>query len=138
MESVITIVSFIFIIGLIISPIVIIWRLKKQNNKYSLFSYLAIGIFTTAIITLGFAWWADRSDKLLLAHYGYNIEGMNETEFYGHVSPENIKRVKKLEASISGIGWPLKAIMTFVFYLPYLLIIYLLSYLIERRKKAYN
>lgn len=138
MENITAIVSFIFIIGLIINPIVIIWRLKKQNKKHSLLSYLVIGILATATINFGFSWWADTSDRILLAQYGYNSDGMNETEFYGKVTPENIKRVKELETSISGIGWPLKAMMTFFFYLPYLLIIYLISYLIEKRKRDYN
>ncbi|MBX9783922.1 MAG: hypothetical protein K2X48_11595 [Chitinophagaceae bacterium] len=138
MESIITIVSFIFIIGLIVTPVIIIWRLKKQNKKLSLLLYLALGVLTTTALTFVFAWWADISDKILLAHYGYNIDGMNETEFYGQVAPENMKKVKELVTSISGIGWPLKAMMTFVFYLPYLFIIYLISYLIERRRKAYS
>jgi hypothetical protein len=119
-------------------PILIIWRLKKQKKKHNLISYLVVGILTTATITFAFAWWANTSDKMLLAHYGYNINGMNETEFYGQVASENMKKVKELETGISGIGWPLKAMMTFIFYLPYFFIIYLISYLIERRKKTYT
>jgi ABC-type glycerol-3-phosphate transport system permease component len=96
-----------------------------------------VGIFLTAILTFLFAWWNYSSDLILLKHYGYDIEGMNETEFYGKVLPENMEKVKSIETSIMGIGWPLKAIMTFIFYLPYLIIIYIIYYLIEknRRKK---
>jgi len=43
-------------------------------------------------------------------------------------------RVKSLETSIMGIGWPLKAFMTFVFYTPFLLIVYFFSYLIGKNR----
>ena len=72
---------------------------------------MTIGILVTALLTLAFAWWSVTADEMLLAHYGYNIDGMNETEFYGKVAPENMERVKSLETSIMGIGWPLKAII---------------------------
>ena len=79
-----------------------------------------------------FAWWSYTSDLLLLKNYGYDIDGMNETEFYGKVLPENMDKVKSLEISIMGIGWPLKAILTFIFYSLYLLIVYIIMYFIER------
>lgn len=135
MEILIKIVSFILLIGLILTPILIIWRLNKLNIKYKFISYLVIGIVTTAVITLTFAWWVDKSNRILLDHYGYNIDGMNETEFYGQVSPENMVRVRSLKTSIMGVGWPLKAIMAFVFYSPYLLISYLIIYFIGKNRR---
>lgn len=87
------------------------------------------------IISFGFAWWADTSDLILLKHYGYDIEGMNEKEFYGKVAPENMDKVRSLETSIMGIGWPLKAIMTFIFYSPYILIVYGLTFFIGRKTR---
>ena len=99
---------------------------------------MTIGVFLTAILAFVFAWWSYKSDLILLKHYGYDIDGMNETEFYGKVLPENMDKVKGFETSIMGIGWPLKAIMTFIFYLPYLLIIYGATYLIGRKtRKVY-
>ena len=135
MEALITIISLSLLIGLISSPILIIWRLNKINIKFTFIYYLIIGIVATVFLTLSFAWWTNKSDKILLTYYGYNINGMNDTEFYEKVLPENIKRVKSLEISIMGIGWPLKAIMTYMFYSPYLLIVYLASYLLEKRKQ---
>ena len=88
---------------------------------------------TTASITLTFAWWADTSDQMLLEHYGYNFDAMNHTERFGKVSPDNMERVKSLEISIMGIGWPLKAIMTYVFYSPYLLIVYFITYFFRKK-----
>jgi hypothetical protein len=138
MEIITTIIDFILLIGLISIPILIIWRLNKVNIKYKFIAYLTIGIVITAVITLTFAWWADTSDRMLLAHYGYNIDGMNETEFYGQVSPENMERVKSLERSMMGIGWPLKAYMTYVVYSPYILMVYFASQLIRKARKKNN
>ena len=100
---------------------------------------MTIVILTSVIITLTFAWWTDKSNRILLAHYGYNIDGMNETEFYEKVLPENMERVKGLESSINGVGWSLKALMTLEFYSPYLMFSYLIIYLVGRsRKKNYT
>ena len=74
---------------------------------------------------------------MLLEHYGYNIDGMNDVEFYGNVSPENMERVKELERSIFGIGYPVKAFFGIVIFSPYLFVVYLVGYIfgIIRRKK---
>lgn len=109
-------------------------KTKQNKKKYKFISYLTIGLISTFLIILTFAWWAYTSDSFLLVHYGYNIDGMNETEFYGKVSPENMERVKSLETSIMGIGWPLKAFLTFTFYSPYLLVVYLVNYFIRKKQ----
>jgi hypothetical protein len=77
---------------------------------------------------LTFGWWTDYSDNKLLEHYGYNFDAMNDTERFANVSIDNMERVKSLETSIMGIGWPLKVMISYVFYLPYLLIVYLVNY----------
>ena len=71
---------------------------------------------------------------MLLAHYGYNIGAMNETERYGQVAAENLERVRSLETSVMGIGWTLKAMMGYIVYIPYLLIVYFVSKAIRPRK----
>ena len=81
------------------------------------------------------AWWSNKSDQILLSYYGYNIDGMNEAEFYEKVSEKKIERVKELQRSLMGIGWPLKAIMSYIYYFPYLLIAYLISYLVNKPRK---
>jgi len=85
-----------------------------------------------------FAWWADYSNILLLKHYNgyvYNPDSGGFQIEYDNVLPENLERVKRLEISVMGIGWPLKAIMSFVFYSPYLLIVYGVGQLIRRVKR---
>lgn len=121
--------------GLISSPFIILQKLLKQKNKYLFVSYLIIGIIISIILIVISAWWGYESNKILLTHYGYNFEGMNEIEDYKQVSAKNLVRVKSLETSMMGIGWPLKAIFLFIFYLPYLFITYFLFLLIEKITK---
>ncbi len=135
MEFLATAITLTLLVGLLISPILLLRFINRTNSKYKFVSYLIIGVLLTALLTIIFAWWSYTSDLLLLKHYGYDIDGMNETEFYGKVLPENLDKVKSLETSIMGIGWPLKAIMTFILYAPYLLIICFVTYVIGRRKR---
>lgn len=93
--------------------------------------YLVLGIIITAGITLTFAWRATYSDELLLSHYGYDLNAMNDLERYGNIKSEDLEKVKQIEISYFGIGWPLKAIMTYVFNSPYLLIVYLIRIIIK-------
>ena len=69
---------------------------------------------------------------MLLRNYGYNIDGINDIEIYRKVSPNDLEQIKRLETSIMGIGWHLKALFGYVFVIPYLLIIYLGKMLITR------
>jgi len=101
-------------------------------------TYLILGLVITAGITLTFAWWADYSDQLLLSHYGYDLDAMNDSERYGYVKSEDLEKVKQIEIGYFGIGWPLKAIMTYVFYSPYLLIVYLTGIIIRKMKQKRN
>lgn len=133
METIINIVSFILLIGLFLSPVFIVWRLNRLNVRYKFIIYLTICILTRAIIALTFGWWDNTSDQILLKHYGYNFDAMNDTERFGSVSSDNIERVKNLEKSIMGVGWQLKVIITYVFYSPYLLIVYLVTYLFSKK-----
>ena len=85
-----------------------------------------------------FAWWGYESNILLLKHYDgywYNPDSGGYQVEYEKVLPENIERVKILERSYLGIGWPLKAIFMFVFFSPILLVVYFLNNLIVKIKK---
>jgi hypothetical protein len=134
MEILIDIISFSLFVGLILCPILLLRQINKTKIKFKFITYLTLGLILTAIITFVFAWWTDTSDLILLRHFGYNIDGMNETEFYGKVLPENMDKVKRMEKSIMGIGWPLKAFLTFIYYSPYIFIVYFIVYLIGKKK----
>ena len=136
METLIFVISIILLIGLILSPILLFIKLRDSKLKH--LKYLILGLIITSGITLTFVWWANYSDELLLSHYGYDLNAMNDLERYGNIKSENLEKVKQIEISYFGIGWPLKAIMTYVFYSPYLLIVYLIGIVIKKMKIKRN
>ena len=134
MEKLITLVSFSLFVGILLCPILLFRKIKTTKIRYKLLTYLTIGLFLNAVIVFVFAWWSYTSDLMLLEHYGYNIDGMNEAEFYGNVIPENMDKVKSIQRSIMGIGWPLKAIFAFVFCSPWIIVVYFVFYLTDKIK----
>ena len=136
MEFLVIASNITLLLGLLISPILLIRFIQRSKMKYAFVSYLIIAVILSAFLITLFAWWTDTSDLLLLKYYGYNIDGMNATEFYGNVLPENLNRVKSLEKSIMGIGWPLKAILFFACFLPYLFFVYGVTYLIGKKTQS--
>jgi amino acid transporter len=134
MEKLITLVSFSLFVGILLCPILLLRKIRTTKIRYKFLTYLTIGLFLNAVIVLVFAWWSYTSDLMLLEHYGYNIDGMNEAEFYGNVIPENMDKVKSIQRSIMGIGWPLKAIFAFVFCSPWIIIVYFVFYLTDKIK----
>lgn len=132
METIIKIADLL-ILGLIIStPILLLLILQKLNTKRTFLIYLLIGVIVLGILIFTFSWWCDKSNMMLLRNYGYNIDGINDIEIYRKVSPNDLEQIKRLETSIMGIGWQLKALFGYVFVIPYLLIIYLGKMLITR------
>jgi len=135
METLITISNFLILGLIIIIPILILVILKRLKTKRTLIIYSLISLFVLGVLMLIFAWWSHESDLILLKHYGYNIDGMSDAEFYGNVSPENMEQVKSLETSIMGVGWPVKAIFGYLTFIPYLIFVYIGKIIIDRMKK---
>ena len=131
METLITISNFLILGLIILAPILILIILKRLKTKRTVIIYSLIGLFVLGVLMLIFAWWSYESDLILLKHFGYNIDGMSETEFFGNVLPENMDKVKRLETSVMGIGWPVKAIFGFVMTIPYLIFVYFGKALID-------
>jgi len=139
MEIFTKIISIILLLGLILVPIFLYIGIKKwHQSKFDFITYLVSGLIITAFLTLLFAWWTNYSNILLLKHYGgyvFNPDSNGYQVNYENVLLENLDKVKILEISVMGIGWPLKAIMTFEFYLPYLLVVYFIGQLIRKVKR---
>lgn len=132
METFIAIIDFLIFGLIVVTPILLLFFLKKLNIKNTYIYYFLIGLLVSGGIIYFFAWWTDKSNLILLEHYGYNIYGMNNVESYKEVLPENIEQVKKIEQSAMGIGWTLKAILGFVVLIPYLLLVYIGNKLLEK------
>jgi hypothetical protein len=138
METLITISNFLILGLIIISPILILIILKRLKIKRTVIIYSLIGLFVLGFLILIFAWWTDKSNMILLEHYGYNYNGLSDVERFQNVVQANLEKVKRLETSIMGIGWPLKAIFGFVMTIPYLIIVYLVKIMIDRLKHNKN
>jgi len=127
-----TVINFLIVILLILSPIVII-KVFRKNDTLS-FYFLLIGVLLTFFLTLLFAWWSDYSNQLILTSNGYNFEAIDESNAYKNVAPENLESSKQMIISMMGIGWPVKAVLTYIFYLPYLLLVFLINYFARKPK----
>lgn len=134
METLFNFTMLLFAAALILSPVFILRMINRGRIKYKFLVYISISLVTTLIIMVYFAWWSDESDTMLLRHYGFDDDGLNEPERFLNVSAENIERVKKIEKRGSGLGWPVRAIMSYVWFLPYLFIVYGVYYLINKIK----
>ena len=71
-----------------------------------------------------FSWWSNYSDLMLLEHYGYNMDAMNDVERYGNVLPENMNRVKQIEFSQFAFICPSAAFIAIIIFYPYLLVVF--------------
>ena len=141
MENLIHSISLILVIILIIFPSFLLYRLKKRYSEPIFAFYIVSGVLISCIFLLIVAWWGYFSCKILLSHYGYNFELMtSDAERLKNISAENLDKVKLLNHKRMGIGWPLKAIFGAIIYIPYLIIVYLLTFFYSkmRMKKNYK
>lgn len=129
MQFLIILINIILILGYLICPIFLAKMIIRYNFKYKFLLYIFLSFILTSIIIFIFSWWLYFSDTLLLSYYGYNINGINEREFYFNVQPQNLDIVKDIETRIMGIGWTLKSIILILILSPYLFVIYGLRFI---------
>ena len=137
MRVIIILLNFIILTGIIVFPSLLLRKLNRLNVKYKFIIFLVVGMFLTAILSILFAWWTHQSNIILLKKYNayvYNPDSGGYQVEYGKVSKNNISEVKVLETSIMGIGWPLKAIFMFTFFVPILFSMYIVNYVFEKDK----
>lgn len=138
MEILFTVFNFLLLILLVISPFFIIKVMKNFNLRYKFIIYLLVGSIISALQILFLSWWNYASELMLLRYYGYNFDGMNEIEYYKDVLPTNKENVKSIVLGVNGIGWTLKGILSYIFYLPYLLIAYALSSFLKKNRMIHS
>ncbi|WP_332023976.1 hypothetical protein [Kaistella sp.] len=100
--------------------------------------YSVSAILSTAVIALTLGWWTDYADRQLLEYYGYDFNAMSDSERFEKVSPGHLERVKSLQTGSMGIGWPLKVMLTYVFYTPYLVLVYLVTGLLKKGRAVHK
>lgn len=137
MEVLINVINLSILLIFILTPFYLIKRINSSKIKFKIITYLFLGLVVNAVICFAFAWWSDTSNEILLKHlngYIFNPDSGNYQVSYEQVLPENIEKVKSLETSIMGIGWPLKAIFMFVFYSPILIISFIVERVLKKNK----
>ena len=136
METLLILSKFLMLGLLIAFPFPLLNALGKRVGGIAYFlSYSLLALLILGVLMFVFAWWVDKSQMILLSHYGFDQEAWSEVERFEQVTQENIERVKSLHRSSLGIGWPLKAMIGYVMFTPYLFIAYLVSILIGRMKR---
>ncbi len=121
-----------------LAPVLLLVHLKKHKKSNGFIFYFIIGLVLLTLLITAFAWWSYKSDLILLKHYGYDINSVNHVELYQNVSPKNMERVKSLERSLTGIGWPLKVFFSFIYIVPYLFLVYYVNIALHKLKRNKN
>ena len=130
MELLTTVTILLLWLILFVLPILLYKIFTNRKCGFTLFLITSL-IIGGGVIILA-AWWSNYSDLLLLEHYGYNIDGMNHEEFYGNVATENLQKVQELERSISGVGWQVKAVLFYPYYILSVLFMFLIMRLVKK------
>jgi len=130
MEKLIICSNWLLFLLFLALPLITFRILELTRNKRTKNLMIIGGLIL--VITLPFiaAWWSDKSTEILLKHYNaltYSTDFETYIFSLKNVMPENINRVQKLESSYFGIGWPLKAITTLIFYIPAISAIYFIQ-----------
>ena len=133
MKSFIDCISFIFIAFVVIYPIFIVPFIK--DKKYLVILILAFFI-VDGILLLMFFGMDDYSTKWLMEYYGYDLDGMSESECYRNVKPGDRVMVEGMSSHIMGIGWPLRAVFAYVLIIPFQIILSFIEYYVIRHLKA--
>ena len=138
MEHFVTFTYFLIFVLIIVHPF-LVYRFLMKKNKVTFVKFILIYLATSTFICVISAWWmCEGGNNLLLKNYGITEYAIGEEERYQNVKPENIKRAKEIYESMFGIGWPLRAIMTYIFYLPYLIFGCLIYYFIQKKTQKHD
>lgn len=133
MKSFIDCINFIFISFIVIYPFLLVPFVK--NKKHSIFLILSIFVVDGIFLLLYFGL-DDYSTKWLMEYYGYNNDGMCESECYQNVKPSDRVMVEHMLTHIMGIGWPLTAVFAYVLLIPFQIVISFIEYYVIRHIKA--
>ncbi|QCX54380.1 hypothetical protein [Elizabethkingia sp. JS20170427COW] len=108
-----------FLILLIIIPIFIFKKLtfSIENKLAQITLTFALASLFSIFLTFIFTYYVEELSKnFILNKFGYNANGMNDSEYFQNVKPENVSELKEIRDSQMGIGWPLKAIFATAFF----------------------
>lgn len=133
MKSFIDSINLIFIVFIVIYPFFIVPFIK---DKIYLMILILSFIIVDGIFLLVYFGWDDYSTKWLMEYYGYDLDGMCESECYRDVKPSDRVMVEGMLSHIMGIGWPLRAVFAYVIIIPFQIILSFIEYYVIRHIKA--
>lgn len=125
MKSFIDCINFIFISFIVIYPFLLVPFVKNKNH--SIFLILSIFVVDGIFLLLYFGL-DDYSTKWLMEYYGYNNDGMCESECFQNVKSGDRVMVEGMLSHIMGIGWPLRAMFAYVIIIPIQIVLSLIEY----------
>lgn len=137
MEIITTIISLIFSIIILVSPILILRIIIKSNHNDKLLWYLILSFIICGILITLMTWCNYESNKILLKNlngYVFFPDSNSYKVDLKNVLPNDLAKAKKIEKNIMGIGWPLKAIFSFILFTSYIYIVYGVYYLKNKLK----
>ena len=136
LEFSITLSYIILLLSFVALPTIILRKMKEAKTKFIEVKFMFYVFFICFSLSTLCAFWKDYSSEILLRSYNayeLNPDSGTEQVEYENVKLENVQRVKQLEHTIMGIGWPLRAMFIFVFsILPVLLLTFLMNEIIEK------
>lgn len=129
--SIYKIVDWLFISLTLAGPVLLLWYLKRKDKHIFINYMLAGSLIMVGLITIT-SWWTDFSVQGQLAELGFNADELHPKLKYSRVKAEDLEKVKSLEKSSLGIGWPVKAIIGFVALgIPYLFTVYVMRFAVH-------
>ena len=137
MQFLFSVISLAIFISILYTPFLlfrVIYFSQKIESKFTTYFILAIIITFTLCMTWG--WWeSDFTYYYFLNHYGYDFNTECEEDAFNNVLQENKQFVKDLINSEMGIGWPLRVVLSYAFFPPFLLLFYIIKAVRVERKK---
>lgn len=132
MEQLRDILTLILGIIILIYPLFSIPFLRKKSD---VLIFVIVTTILSGILCMALLWWDDFSTWELMSYYGWNPDGMCDTEYFRNVAESDVERVQKLWKHNMGVGWPVKAFFSYIVILPFQLILSAVEYLTIRYVK---
>lgn len=115
MEQFRDIITLLFGISILVYPLFFVPMLR---NRRDMMSFIIATATLSGILCLTLLWWDDFSTWRLMEYYGWNPDGICDSEYFQNVQEVDRERVQKLWNHNMGVGWPIKAFIHYLIILP--------------------
>ncbi|HEC00775.1 MAG TPA: hypothetical protein ENI91_03705 [Sphingomonadales bacterium] len=133
MEAFGILIQTLFVGMIFATPFLVLAYRNRANKNTGIIFINIISLPIIFAIVLISAYWPEFFGNIRLSSMGFDFYGMTDFERTLGVSPELKAEANSLYWSNMGIGWPLKALIAFVFFVPYPSISLLIFKFLKRR-----